>query len=457
MPSTMRLIAKTTLASSQASVTFSGIPQTFTDLMLVFSARQDSSDGFTSPTFIRFNGSSTGYSNRTIDAYQTTGVASLTNTYGVTSASFLAQTPTASQTASTFGNCELLIPNYAGSTNKSFSVTNVSENNATTAITWYCAALAGLWSNTEPITSLTVFAGNVGVRNFVSGSSFYLFGVTNAAGSIPGVFGVDATGGDVAITGGYKIHTFTSSGTITMNQPGWVEYLVIGGGGGGASGGGGAGGMRTGSIFLPPGPTSLIVGAGGTGKIQQNAAPYNAIGTSGSDSSMGSLVSIGGGAGGAYAGADRFGRNGGSGGGGGGLFTAETSASGGSGVAGQGNSGGTSNATVNAGAGGGGGAGAAGEAGQASRGGNGGAGLSSAISGVSVTYAGGGAGGEVSGSSGATGGAGGGGNAPANAAGGNGLVNSGGGGGGGSSDGTAAYPVGGNGGSGIVIIRYPVT
>lgn len=180
MATTMKLIAKNVLGSAASSVEFASIPGTYTDLMVVFSARQDSNDSYTSPTFIRFNGSSSGYSNRTIDAYQTTGVASLTNAYNVTSASFLAQTPTASQTASTFGNCELVIPNYAGSTNKSFSVTNVSENNGTTAITWYCAVLAGLWSNTAAITSLTIFAGNIGVRNFVSGSSFYLYGITKA-------------------------------------------------------------------------------------------------------------------------------------------------------------------------------------------------------------------------------------------------------------------------------------
>ena len=443
MATTMKLIASTTLGSAAATISISSIPGTYTDLLLVCSLRSTHSAAV--DLYGSFNSTTTNYSRRLL---YTTGSSALS--YSDSNRIFGAIAGT-NFTADTFSSTEFYIPNYAGSTNKSVSITNAAENNGTSV---YLEATALLWSNTAAITSVEISPGS---GNFATNSSAYLYGITNASGSIPGVFGVDATGGDVTISGGFKTHAFTSSGTITMNQPGWVEYLVVGGGGGGASGGGGAGGMRTGSIFLPPGPTSLIVGAGGTGKIQQNAAPYNAIGTTGSDSSMGSLVSSGGGAGGAYQGADRFGRSGGSGGGGGGLFTAEASAAGGSGVAGQGNSGGTSNATVNAGAGGGGGAGAAGEAGQALRGGNGGAGLSSAISGVSVTYAGGGAGGEVSGSSGATGGAGGGGNAPINAAGGNGLVNSGGGGGGGSSAGTAAYPVGGNGGSGIVIIRYPVT
>ena len=62
---------------------------------------------------------------------------------------------------------------------------------------------------------------------------------------------IAASGGSVATSGDYKIHTFTSSGTMTFSQVGnaagsnTVEYLVVaGGGGGGSLGGGGAAGMR---------------------------------------------------------------------------------------------------------------------------------------------------------------------------------------------------------------------
>ena len=60
--------------------------------------------------------------------------------------------------------------------------------------------------------------------------------------------GISGTGGTVTQVGGYKIHTFTSSGTFTLNSGGDVEYLVVAGGGGAGSGGGGAGGMLTGTI-----------------------------------------------------------------------------------------------------------------------------------------------------------------------------------------------------------------
>ena len=79
-------------------------------------------------------------------------------------------------TANTFGNMEIYIPNYAGSSNKSVSVNQVGEDNAATA---YATLLAGLWSNTAAITSikLTPFSGGA---SFVQYSTAYLYGVKNA-------------------------------------------------------------------------------------------------------------------------------------------------------------------------------------------------------------------------------------------------------------------------------------
>jgi len=76
-------------------------------------------------------------------------------------------------TASTFGNGQVYIPNYAGSNNKSTSADTVSEDNATLA---YSALTAGLWSNTAAITSITIAA----VTNFAQYSTAYLYGISNA-------------------------------------------------------------------------------------------------------------------------------------------------------------------------------------------------------------------------------------------------------------------------------------
>ena len=55
-----------------------------------------------------------------------------------------------------------------------------------------------------------------------------------------------ASGGATVESGGYKYHTFTSSGTFTANSSGSVDILMVAGGGSGGpgtAGGGGAGGV----------------------------------------------------------------------------------------------------------------------------------------------------------------------------------------------------------------------
>ena len=259
-----------------------------------------------------------------------------------------------------------------------------------------------------------------------------------------------ATGGSITTSGGYVIHTFTTSGTfqVTAGMRD-IEYLVVAGGGGGGSGsgagGGGAGGMRTGILSsVGVGSYAATVGAGGAGGTAGDGAPGN-------DSVFSSITSIKGGGGSGYLGVHGSGLNGGSGGGAN-YYDQPTK---GMGTVGQGYNGGT----ASFGGGGGGGAGVAGSVGGSSNpypGGTGGLGASSSISGSSVFYAGGGGGGCSGGwalASGAAGGNGGGGTGASDIASStSGAANSGGGGGGGGSGGGGLG--GGGGGSGIVIIRY---
>jgi hypothetical protein len=169
----MKLIAKNVLGSSASNVEFTSIPGTgYTDLLLVISARSDRS-GFDSDLIeMTFNSSTTGYSWR-----QLYGNGSSAASYSYTTAYVSGGRCTgAASTSSTFGNSECYIPNYAGSTNKSISMTGVGETNATTA---GMDAVAGLWSNTAAITSIKLTASGSGVT-FASGSSFFLFGISKA-------------------------------------------------------------------------------------------------------------------------------------------------------------------------------------------------------------------------------------------------------------------------------------
>jgi hypothetical protein len=443
MPTTMKLIGKQTLGSAAASVTFSSIPGTYTDLVLLASIRSTHSSLV--GVNISFNGTTTNYSRRLLYSNNTTALSYNDSARQISSAAGT------NFTANTFSSMEMLIPNYAGSTNKSSSITTVVENNGTS---WAGEATAFLWSNTAAITSIELSPSSA---NFAASSSFFLYGITSAAGSIPGVFGVDATGGDVTISGGFKYHVFRSSGQLTVAQPGWLEMLIVGGGGAGAEwgAGGGAGGFRLLSTQVSPGPLSVLVGAGGP-----TTAGYATVPAGGSNSSIGALTATGGGR--AGSGGNSSGGAGGSGGGG------WATGSGGSGVSGQGNAGGNS-ASSNT-AGGGGGAGAVGGNSVGSISGSGGAGSSSAsawgaavnagqLSSGSYFFAGGGggSGSTMDGTTRGVGGVGGGGDGQNGATAGTaGTANTGGGGGGGGRQSGTTYN-GGAGGSGIVIIRYPVT
>ena len=172
MATTFELIKGETLTGTAASYTFSAIPNSYTDLIVKVSARTDS--GATNSVFIQPNGATSGFSSTTLRGNGSAASSSTrtTDTRGI--ANFLAADDSG-QTATTFGNAEAYIPSYTVAQNKPVGYFGVTENNATAA---GMEASAVLWSNTAAITSLLIQTA-AGV-NFVSGSSFYLYGVKNA-------------------------------------------------------------------------------------------------------------------------------------------------------------------------------------------------------------------------------------------------------------------------------------
>jgi hypothetical protein len=239
----------------------------------------------------------------------------------------------------------------------------------------------------------------------------------------------------------YRVHTFTTSGTLSVVEGGTVEVLVVAGGGGGGvcyGGGGGAGGVKYDNSYdLTAGQSvTVTVGTGGTNQVDQvgNGGP-------GGNSVFGSITTTGGGYGGGVCG--NQGGNGGSGGGGSG--TGGSSIAGGNGVAGQGNNG---NSSIFEGGGGGGGASSGGLS-QNRQGGNG---ILFSINGTPTYYGGGGSGGGTTLLDGGLGGGGKGGIALASGVA-DATANTGGGGGGSIISGSGTSGLG---GSGIVIVRYPI-
>ena len=429
MANTFKKIQTVTVGSGgAASIDFTSIPQTYTDLKIVLSLRgsQNASNGFTN---IGFNSSTSNFSTRFIQGDGSTTASST----GVRGIAYLSN---AFFTSSTFDSTTVYIPNYTGSTNKSFSADNVVENNATLGWTFM---VAGLWSNTAAITSIEI-TPNTGT--FVQYSTATLYGVAN----VPAAGNAKATGGIITYDDTYVYHTFPWSGTFTPLTSLTADYLVVAGGGGGGNvygGGGGAGGLRC---------TVGATGGGGTleSALSLTATAYTVTvgagglaGSVGNNSVFGSITSTYGGRGATYNTTPAS--EGGSGGGGAGSGGQGTK---GAGTANQGFAGADGANSGNYGAGGGGGAGAVGGT-PSTNSGVGGAGVTTSISGTSTTYAGGGGGGKTNnGANAAAGGAGGGGAGSNTSPGTNGTANTGGGGGG------AFSNPGGQGGSGIVIVRY---
>lgn len=167
-------IAETTVATPQANIEFTSIPQGYTDLMLLISGRGSNNNGQQN-LVIRFNDSTSSYSGRRLGG---NGSSAYSDTVSGTSAgsgtAILCGTlPDTSATSNTFGNQLIYIPNYTSSNNKTISVDAVSENNSTFAEQ---ILVSGLWSNTSAITKITLLMYQT-TTNYLTNSTATLYGI----------------------------------------------------------------------------------------------------------------------------------------------------------------------------------------------------------------------------------------------------------------------------------------
>ena len=449
-----------TLGTAVPTVTFTSIPQGYTDLVLV--AQPAISSGNDNMRIRVGNGS--------VDTGSNYSYTALTGN-GSTAVSARASNETSILTdyngymQTTLGNNTKIInfQNYSNTT--TFKTILTRSNNAPTGTD----AMVSLWRSTAAINTMTLSISG-GAANFVVGSTFTIYGIAATSA------GAKATGGDIYTDSLYYYHVFDANGTFTPAQSISADVLVVAGGGGAGEVNGAAGGA--GGIFYATSQSltatnyTCTVGAGGAGTNSGD-------GSDGGNSSFGALtVGVGGGGGNGQNDPNAAGRTGGSGGAGGktnitGTVAGAASTQTGTGGTGYGNAGGstTGSGTAANGTGGGGGAGAAGGAGNTSGSGAGGVGLATwsswgAATGmgqnVSGTYyfAGGGGGSYdyrfftstagAGGLGGGSAGAGGNGNSgPLNA-----TANTGGGGGAYGYNGSSSSIPGASGGSGVVIVRY---
>lgn len=172
---------------------------------------------------------------------------------GVTGAD-LVITPKSGQKIDLNGNAE--VDNLTVSGNLTTSGT--ASFNATTAIK--------IPVGTTVQRPATPVAGQIRYNSTLDQAEIYSGTEWKAVGGSP----FDASGGTVTTIDGFKIHTFTGSGTFTpaLNKEGKVEYLIVGAGGTGVlwekGGGGGGGDVKTGFLTINKNtaPMAVVVGVG---------------------------------------------------------------------------------------------------------------------------------------------------------------------------------------------------
>jgi hypothetical protein len=170
MATTYKLISSVTVGSGgAATIDFTSIPATYTDLCLVASLRPVSGGFDGCYVYLNNDQTSTRYTSIVLRG-NGASVASFVG--GDTTKSYAGELT--DNTASTFNNFQTYIPNYAGSNQKSLSIDSVGENNATTA---YQVFTAGLYNQTTAITQVSLRIASV---NIAEHSTAYLYGIKNS-------------------------------------------------------------------------------------------------------------------------------------------------------------------------------------------------------------------------------------------------------------------------------------
>lgn len=161
-------------AGGAASIDFTSIPGTYTDLMVVLSLRVNNASNGTD-ALVQFNSDSTG-ANYSWRRFTGNGATASDSGSGYR---LLGLTNGGAETSNTFGSMSAYIPNYTGSTQKTYSVDTITENNSAIGNTYFQQLVAGKWTGTAAITSLTINLN--GSQAFVQYSSATLYGITKGS------------------------------------------------------------------------------------------------------------------------------------------------------------------------------------------------------------------------------------------------------------------------------------
>jgi len=168
---TMTLISTVTVGSGGAStISISSIPQTYTDLRIVISARSNYSSDVFDFCRLTFNGSTTGYEGRYLRGNGGGAQSSTTQGSNV-------RLDVPSSSGNSFSSAQYYVPNYTGSQGKSVSAEYVTESNNSTNYQYFTSTI---WANSSGITSVSIDSANG--ASFVQNSTMSIYGILKGSG-----------------------------------------------------------------------------------------------------------------------------------------------------------------------------------------------------------------------------------------------------------------------------------
>lgn len=144
-----KLATVTVGSSGSSSINFIAIPQNYTDLVIKFSIRNTRATFGPGYLQLVLNSVTSNFTRRTLER-DWDNLSSASSRNGADN--YISYSIGIDyDTANTFGNGEIYIPNYTSSNYKSISSDAVNENNANENT---LGMFASLWSNTQPINSI---------------------------------------------------------------------------------------------------------------------------------------------------------------------------------------------------------------------------------------------------------------------------------------------------------------
>ena len=166
-------IAKVVCTGSQATITFSAIPQTFTDLLIIAQGRDTTAGTADSALSMQFNGDNTSGNYDGALQVAGNGVSATSGNVPPTALGLgIGWFPNNGATAGAAGLAKILIPNYAGAVFFKSATAEGYERYGTTP-SKFVGQQAGTWKSVAPVTSILLSAGTA----FVDGTPATLYGM----------------------------------------------------------------------------------------------------------------------------------------------------------------------------------------------------------------------------------------------------------------------------------------